>query len=135
LAEVNENGQPSAPTTVSPIDTPRKAGTAGRCDQPRKDEIDERLLLVSAALVALTGAAFAQQSPVLQGSYSANVAENYGDDAPNTGAGLIDLRQAGASMRNFVGDIDGSLGIEADSSAKSGALTGDLADREDSRGR
>jgi hypothetical protein len=95
----------------------------------------KRLLLVSAALVGLTGAAFAQQSPVFQGDYSANVIENYGNEADANGTLMIDLSEAGASMRNFFGDLDGSLGMEADSSAKSGALTGDLADREDSRGR
>jgi hypothetical protein len=103
--------------------------------QSRKDEIMKRLLLGSAALVALTGAAFAQQSPVFQGDYSANVIENYDGNADNDGAGLSIGGEMGASMRNFIGDIDDSLGIEADPSAKSGALTGDLADREDNRGR
>jgi hypothetical protein len=96
----------------------------------------KRLLLVSAALVGLTGAAFAQQSPVFQGNYSANVTGNYDNNAANADADLaLGLREAGASMRNFVGNIDENLGIEADGSARSGALTGDLADREDSRGR
>jgi hypothetical protein len=100
-----------------------------------KERTMKRILFASAALVALTGAAFAQQSPVFQGNYSANVVETYDHDADNNGAGLMIGGERSASMRNFFGDIDSSLGIESDAGVKSGPLTGDLADREDNRGR
>jgi hypothetical protein len=37
----------------------------------------KRLLLASAALVALTGVAYAQEAPYLSGNYSASVAKNH----------------------------------------------------------
>ena len=46
----------------------------------------KRLLLASAALVALTGAAHAQEAPYLSGNYSASVARSHSPDA-NRGRG------------------------------------------------
>jgi len=91
----------------------------------------KRILLASAALAALTGAAFAQQSPVFQGDYSANVVETYDRDADSNGAGLMIGAEMGASARNVLGDI----GLSPDESVNDRAITGDLADREDNRGR
>jgi hypothetical protein len=92
----------------------------------------KRILFASAALAALTGVAFAQQSPVFQGNYSANVVETYDRDADNSGAGLmIGGGEMGASARNVLGDI----GLSPDASVNDRAITGDLADSKDNRGR
>lgn len=91
----------------------------------------KRILFASAALVALTGAAFAQQAPVLQGNYSANVIEQYDRESDINSAGLM-IGGSGWSMRAF--DFD-DLEIRGDDGTRNDYITGDLADREDNRGR
>lgn len=52
-------------------------------------KIMRRLLLASAALVALTGAAYAQEAPFLSGNYSASVAEAHSADLQGTGSTFV----------------------------------------------
>ena len=75
-------------------------------------------LIACAALFALTGSAFAQQSPVFQGDYSANVIATYDRDA--------DTQMSG----------DGSFGASQRSTAEiqGGGITWDLTDSADNRG-
>jgi hypothetical protein len=79
-----------------------------------------RTFIACAALFAFTGAAFAQQSPVFQGDYSANVIATYDRDANTAG------RMSG----------DGSFGASQVGTAEiqSGGITWDLADWADNRG-
>ncbi len=88
----------------------------------------KRILFASAALVALTGAALAQQSPIFQGDYSSNVIQTYDRDADSNGAmlgGQMDRGDFSASARSL---------FQSDSDAPSGGLTWDLADQADARG-
>jgi hypothetical protein len=90
----------------------------------------KRILLTSAALVALTGVALAQQAPVLQGNYSANVIETYNRDAANNGGRLI-VEGMGAEMRASARAVFSGETVDL----QTGGLTGDLADQNDNRGR
>jgi hypothetical protein len=78
-----------------------------------------RTFIACAALFALTGAAFAQQSPVFQGDYSANVIATYDRDADTTGSMSVD------------GSFDAS---QRSTEIQGNGITWDLADWADNRG-
>jgi hypothetical protein len=80
-----------------------------------------RTFIACAALFALSGAAFAQQSPVFQGNYSANVIATYDRDADTASRMSASIGTFGASQRSTAEIRDGSI-------------TWDLADRADNRG-
>jgi hypothetical protein len=66
-----------------------RAWPAGAETNRERIKIMRKLLLASAALVALTGAAYAQEAPYLAGNYSASVARSHSQDMDETGSRFI----------------------------------------------
>lgn len=66
----------------------------------------KRLLLASAALVALTGVAFAQEAPYLAGNYSPSVSKNQSADRGRTDNTYVIRDRDYDSPRVFVRNIE-----------------------------